>query len=57
MEQRFFSLKQIAIYLGMSSKTIYIWAEEGRIPAYKFGRVWRFDREQIDLFVKGNRGH
>ena len=56
VEQRFLSLKQISVYLGLSSKTLYHWAEEGRIPGYKLGRVWRFDREQIDLFVRSNGG-
>ena len=54
IKQRYLSLKEISIYLGLSPKTLYIWAEEGRIPGYKFGRVWRFDKEEIDNFVKSH---
>ncbi|GEM_PF-259973 len=54
IERRYVSLKEISVYLGLSPKTLYIWAEEGRIPGYKFGRVWRFDKEEIDNFVKSH---
>jgi excisionase family DNA binding protein len=49
--QQYFSLKQAACYLGLSPKTIYVWAEGNKIPAYKVGRVWRFDRAELDSFV------
>lgn len=52
MERRYLSLKEVSIYLGLKEKTLYLWSEEGRIPAYKVGRVWRFDRGEVDRFVK-----
>lgn len=52
VEQRYLSLKELSVYLSLSPKTLYTWAEEGRIPSYKFGRVWRFDKEEIDHFLK-----
>ena len=53
IEQRYYDLQQAAAYLGLSVKTIYKWAERRSMPAYKVGRVWRFDREELDRFVKG----
>lgn len=53
MEQRFFSINDTAKYLGLSPKTIYLWAEKGTMPAYKLGRVWRFDQKELDQFVRG----
>jgi excisionase family DNA binding protein len=55
VEQRYLSVQDTAKYLGLSPKTIYCWAEKGAIPAYKVGRVWRFDRAELDDFVRGNR--
>jgi excisionase family DNA binding protein len=53
IEQRYFSLGDTAKYLGLSPKTIYSWVEKGAIPAYKLGRVWRFDRDELERFVRG----
>ena len=54
IEKHLFSLHEISIYLSLSHKTLYIWAEEGKIPAYKLGRIWRFDKNEIDNFVRNN---
>jgi len=54
MEQKFLSLNQVAVYLGLSPKTLYTWVEEKRIPAYKLGRVWRFNIDEVDNFVRAN---
>ena len=52
IEQRYLSVADTAKYLGLSPKTIYGWAEGGTIPAYKVGRVWRFDKAELDTFVR-----
>jgi len=54
--QPYLSLIQAAAYLGLSPKTIYVWAEGRRIPAYKVGRLWRFDRAELDAFVRRSAG-
>jgi len=55
MERRYLSLADTALYLGLSPKTLYAWVEKGAIPAYKLGRVWRFDKAEMDDFVKSQR--
>ena len=52
IEQRYLSVAEAARYLGLSRKTLYSWAEKGTMPAYKVGRVWRFDKSELDSFVK-----
>ena len=57
--------KELARYLKLHEITICKYAAEGRIPAVRIGRVWRFDREVIDKWIakgaqqerreKGNR--
>lgn len=51
IQQRYISLKDASVYLGLSPKTLYDWTTNGQIPAYKLGRVWRFDRQELDGFV------
>jgi excisionase family DNA binding protein len=48
--------KELARYLKLHEITICKYAAQGRIPAIRIGRVWRFDREVIDKWIaKGTR--
>ncbi len=54
IEQRYFSLKDSALYLGLSVKTLYAWVQTHQVHAYKFGRVWRFDKQELDMWIHRN---
>lgn len=43
--------KEIAKYLKLHEITICKYAGEGKIPAIRIGRVWRFDKEVIDNWI------
>ena len=43
--------KEIAKYLRLHEITISKYAAEGKIPAVRIGRVWRFDKEAIDKWI------
>ena len=49
------STKNAADYLGITSRTLYRFIDEGQIPAYKFGRVFRVQRRDLDVFIEANR--
>lgn len=49
------SLAEVSRYLGMSERTIYGWAQEGKIPAFKLGSAWRFRRSEVDEWLEGRR--
>ena len=55
IDQRYIDLQQAAVYLGLSPKTLYEWVAKGNMPAYKLGRVWRFDLLELDQFVHQRR--
>ncbi len=44
--------KELAEYLKLTEVTIYKYAKEGKIPGVKVGSRWRFDKDQIDGFLK-----
>jgi len=46
------SVKELSIYLGIPRYTIYYLAEKGKIPAFKNGGQWRFNKLKIDLWNK-----
>jgi len=41
-------LEEVAKYLKVKPQTIYTWAQDGKIPAAKLGKEWRFCRSVID---------
>ncbi len=42
------TVRELADYLRIHPSTIYRLLKQKRIPAFKFGREWRFNRETID---------
>ena len=48
---RLMTLQDVAEYLQVKERTIYQWAQKGDIPAFKLGNVWRFKRQDIDLWI------
>ena len=46
------TIEEVAAYLKIPKSTVYILAQEGKIPCQKVGRQWRFHKEAIDQWVK-----
>jgi excisionase family DNA binding protein len=38
-------------YLGISPDTLYKYASEGFVPAFKLGNRWRFKRSRLDEWM------
>ena len=49
---RWYSLKEICEYLGVSRDTIFKWIELKKMPAHKMGRQWKFKTDEVDEWVK-----
>lgn len=41
-------IRQASHYLGISSDTLYKYASEGFVPAFKLGNRWRFKKSRLD---------
>lgn len=50
------TLEEVAAHLRIGKRTAYQWAKDGRIPAFKVGQAWRFDRADIDRWVEKQKG-
>jgi excisionase family DNA binding protein len=44
-------IRQASEYLGISSDTLYKYASEGFVPAFKLGNRWRFKRSRMDEWM------
>jgi len=51
-EDRWLSLEEIALHLGVKKDTVYKWLAAKKIPAHKVGRLWKFSKSEIDNWVK-----
>ncbi len=47
---------QASDYLGISGDTLYRYASEGFIPAFKLGNRWRFKKSLLDAWMDEKSG-
>lgn len=45
-------LAEASAFLSISVSTLYRWVREGRVPFYRVGREYRFDRDELILIGK-----
>jgi excisionase family DNA binding protein len=49
-------IRQAADYLGISGDSLYRYASEGFIPAFKLGNRWRFRKSLLDAWMDEKSG-
>lgn len=52
---RLIDIDELADYLKLKKQTIYNWLHERKITGIKVGGVWRFDRREVDNWLKSRR--
>lgn len=52
VEDRRFSVDEIAGYLGSKRETVYKWIDRNNMPAHKAGRLWKFRQDEIGQWVR-----
>ncbi|MDD5566207.1 MAG: helix-turn-helix domain-containing protein [Candidatus Omnitrophica bacterium] len=53
--QRLMNIDELADYLRLKKQTIYNWLNQRKISGIKVGGVWRFDRKDIDSWIRSRR--
>jgi len=51
-EDRWLSVEEIAVHLGISKETVYRWLERRKIPAHRMGKLWKFQASEVDQWVR-----
>jgi excisionase family DNA binding protein len=49
-------IRQAADYLGISGDTLYRYASDGFVPAFKLGNRWRFKKSLLDAWMDEKSG-
>jgi excisionase family DNA binding protein len=52
---RLMNIDELASYLRLQKQTIYNWLNQGKISGIKVGGVWRFDRKEVDDWLRSKR--
>jgi excisionase family DNA binding protein len=51
MPDEIMTIREMALFLRMTEKSLYRYALEGKIPGFKVGGAWRFRKSQIDSWI------
>ena len=49
------TLDELAAFIKISRAKIYQMSQKAEIPASKIGNQWRFNRQEIDIWMKSQR--
>jgi excisionase family DNA binding protein len=49
------STQEAARRLGITTRTLYRFVDQGELPAYRMGRVIRLQASDVDRFIEGSR--
>jgi len=49
---RLIDIDELAKYLKLQKQTIYNWLHQRKISGIKIGGVWRFDKKDVDKWLK-----
>jgi putative molybdopterin biosynthesis protein len=49
------STQEAARRLGITTRTLYRFVDQGEIPAYRMGRVIRLQAADVDAFIRDSR--
>ncbi len=55
MQDQVMTIDDLAVYLKLSTSTLYKLCAEGKVPGQKVGRHRRFHRETIDQWLRGKK--
>ena len=53
-ENQWLSMKEVCAYLHISRDTVMNWIKKEGMPAHQKGRLWRFDVNEVDEWMKNN---
>ena len=54
-EIRWMGTAEAARRMGITTRTLYKFIDEGHVAAYKFGRVIRLKQSDVDAFIEASR--
>ena len=53
--EKWVNLEDVAEHLSLSQDTVRTWIKEGKLPAYKAGKRYKFKISEVDEWVRTDR--
>jgi excisionase family DNA binding protein len=54
-KKKYFTPSELAEYLNISIHTVYLWTSTKQVPFFRLSRLTRFDKEEIDQWMKAKK--
>ncbi len=51
-DDRWLSVDEIAVHLGVVKASVYRWIERRGLPAHRVGKLWKFKKDEVDKWVR-----
>lgn len=51
-EERWVSVEEVAVHLGVNKDSVYRWVNGKGLPAHRVGRLFRFKLSEVDEWVR-----
>lgn len=54
-DDRWLSVDEIAAHLGIKRETVYTWINKKDMPCHKVGRLWKFNKDEVNEWVRSGK--
>lgn len=55
LSESWVNLEDVASHLSVSKDTVRNWIKEGRLPAYKAGKMYKFKLSEVDQWLRDGK--
>lgn len=55
LRDKWFNIEDVAEYLSITEETARTWLKEGKLPAYRVGKRFKFKLSDIDEWVRSGK--
>lgn len=53
--EKWIGIEEAADYMGVTKDTVRKWIKRTDIPANKIGKLWKFKKSELDMWIKSGR--
>ena len=54
-DEKWIGIEEAANYMDVTKDTVRNWIKRTDIPAHKIGKLWKFKKSELDVWIKSGR--